>query len=120
MFGLGIYLADQSVKSHRYVSNPQNGFYKMMKCRVALGNSLNIRGHLKKGDALHDLTVPTDDVCDNFDMLDAVNMCKEGYESFSVIGLGGAAQTGLSVINTEYIVFATAQVLPLYEITYKI
>merc|ERR1712048_1137845 len=38
MYGLGIYLGDMSQKSNRYVSQPENGRYKMIICSV-LGRS---------------------------------------------------------------------------------
>merc|ERR1712151_1374820 len=58
MYGLGIYLADLSNKSHRYCSQPKivNGCkrYHMVLCSV-VGRAWKLQGHLTRGDAMHDL-----------------------------------------------------------------
>jgi len=54
MYGLGIYLADMAQKSHRYVSQPKRGTYRMIVCSV-LGKSFQIEGHLKDGQCMHDV-----------------------------------------------------------------
>merc|ERR1712137_622109 len=58
MYGLGIYLADLSQKSNRYVSQPKlvNGKerYRMIVTSV-LGKSFQVEGHLKKDRCMHDV-----------------------------------------------------------------
>jgi len=54
MYGLGIYLADMAQKSHRYVSQPKAGRYRMIVCSV-LGKSYQVEGHLKDGRCMHDV-----------------------------------------------------------------
>merc|ERR1712087_112131 len=58
MYGLGIYLADMSQKSNRYVSQPErvNGKerYRMVVTSV-LGKSFQVEGHLKAARAMHDV-----------------------------------------------------------------
>merc|ERR1719464_2530506 len=60
MFGLGIYLADQAQKSHRYVSQGEPALHgrrrlRMLVCSV-LGQSLELAGHLRSGESMHDVT----------------------------------------------------------------
>merc|ERR1711862_936663 len=59
MFGLGIYLADLSQKSHRYCSQPEQlpsgrRRFRMVVCSV-LGTGLEVAGHLRDKDAMHDV-----------------------------------------------------------------
>merc|ERR1711920_475072 len=59
MYGLGIYLGDQSQKSHRYCSQPavsSNGkqCFRMIVCSV-LGRAYTVDGHLRRADAMHDV-----------------------------------------------------------------
>jgi len=58
MYGLGIYLADMAQKSNRYVSQPErvNGRqrYRMVVTSV-LGKAVQVEGHLKKAQAMHDV-----------------------------------------------------------------
>jgi len=59
MYGLGIYLADMSQKSHRYIPQPsaQRGkrTYRMIICSV-LGKSYEIEGYLTGDRVMHDVT----------------------------------------------------------------
>merc|ERR1711988_660246 len=59
MFGLGIYLADLSQKSHRYCSQPEvtanrKRRYRMVVCSV-LGRAFTVEGHLRHASAMHDV-----------------------------------------------------------------
>merc|ERR1712224_818752 len=57
MYGLGVYLADQAAKSHRYVRQPADDesqgrkVYSLIRCRVVLGNPYLIEGNLLQPDA---------------------------------------------------------------------
>eukprot|EP01006_Ploeotia_vitrea_P008852 TRINITY_DN21043_c0_g1_i1.p1 TRINITY_DN21043_c0_g1~~TRINITY_DN21043_c0_g1_i1.p1 ORF type:complete len:701 (-),score=69.49 TRINITY_DN21043_c0_g1_i1:7-2073(-) len=120
MYGLGIYLADRADKSHRYISCPIKGnTYKMIKCRVTLGNSFLISGHLKDGKGMHDFAM-CEDPSDKLEFIKQVRWAAEDHDSFMVKGLGHKAVRGRSVINSEYIVFTPYQCLPMYEITYTL
>eukprot|EP01006_Ploeotia_vitrea_P022062 TRINITY_DN54471_c0_g1_i1.p1 TRINITY_DN54471_c0_g1~~TRINITY_DN54471_c0_g1_i1.p1 ORF type:complete len:544 (+),score=72.91 TRINITY_DN54471_c0_g1_i1:202-1632(+) len=120
MYGLGIYLADRADKSNRYVSAPESGkIYKMIKCRVSLGNSFLIEGHLKDGKALHDWCV-CEDPSEHINFIRKVEWDVQDHDSFYVKGLGGNAISGSSVVNSEYIVFTPFQCLPVYEISYTL
>eukprot|EP01004_Peranema_trichophorum_P002188 NODE_1312_length_2014_cov_49.300899_g1109_i0.p1 GENE.NODE_1312_length_2014_cov_49.300899_g1109_i0~~NODE_1312_length_2014_cov_49.300899_g1109_i0.p1 ORF type:complete len:601 (+),score=94.32 NODE_1312_length_2014_cov_49.300899_g1109_i0:83-1804(+) len=131
MYGLGIYLADIPEKSHRYVTcpivvdpNPPRGkdgtVYKLIRCRVHLGNPYLIEGHLKSQDAMHDNYVPFSLDEDKFEFLVKPEECPTGSDSYFVRGLGSRCRPGSSVINSEYICFTPWQVLPLYEISYTL
>eukprot|EP01064_Diplonema_japonicum_P038065 TRINITY_DN910_c0_g1_i1.p1 TRINITY_DN910_c0_g1~~TRINITY_DN910_c0_g1_i1.p1 ORF type:complete len:1049 (+),score=377.26 TRINITY_DN910_c0_g1_i1:50-3196(+) len=120
MFGLGIYLADQADKSHRYVA-PAEGIHSLVKCRVNLGNPYLIEGNLKKGDGLHDIVRCVDPSA----FVDPLGDKKKvewdllkSHDSYYVKGLGSRAKMGYGVINSEYIIFQPAQVLPLYVVDY--
>jgi len=59
MYGLGIYLADMSQKSHRYISQPEGASrrkpkYRMIICSV-LGKSYEVDGFLKGDRVMHDV-----------------------------------------------------------------
>eukprot|EP01006_Ploeotia_vitrea_P051788 TRINITY_DN67602_c5_g1_i1.p1 TRINITY_DN67602_c5_g1~~TRINITY_DN67602_c5_g1_i1.p1 ORF type:complete len:381 (-),score=21.92 TRINITY_DN67602_c5_g1_i1:426-1568(-) len=121
MYGLGIYLADMAAKSHRYVSQPLHGrYYKIVKCRAALGNPYLVEGHLKKQDAMHDhiFCAPVENKIAPITKGQA--WAREDNDTYYVKGLGGAARPGASVVNSEYICFVPWQVLPVYEITYEL
>lgn len=130
MFGLGIYLADISQKSHRYCSQPEqlpNGRrrFRMVLCSV-LGRALEVEGHLKHKDAMHD-------VCNvralGDDLKEMIEPCGcsvpskhavEGADILAIKGLGGACRPGFSVVNSEYIAYHPYQCLPKYQITYEV
>jgi hypothetical protein len=59
MYGLGIYLGDQSQKSHRYCSQPTvssdgKQCFRMIVCSV-LGRAYTVDGHLRRAEAMHDV-----------------------------------------------------------------
>lgn len=119
MFGLGVYLADSSRKSHRYVRPDSNNVHSMLFCRTLLGNPYLIEGNLLSPPALHN-----ECWCqDPSDSLDAVaedwNVAK-GHDSYYVKGLAGRQKSGLGVENSEYILFQPFQVLPLYLVEYEL
>lgn len=134
MFGLGIYLGDIAQKSHRYVSCPITNSagrseYKMVVCSVFLGEPLQLEGHLKKGDGMHDVQslrgVYEDEIpsmiCFEGDGAKALKGKKVDQRDILFIkGLGRKAIHGSSVINSEYISFHPYQCLPLYEISYTL
>eukprot|EP01063_Lacrimia_lanifica_P023059 TRINITY_DN3055_c0_g1_i2.p3 TRINITY_DN3055_c0_g1~~TRINITY_DN3055_c0_g1_i2.p3 ORF type:complete len:732 (+),score=360.21 TRINITY_DN3055_c0_g1_i2:52-2247(+) len=116
MFGMGLYMADQPQKSHRYV-RPHNGVHQLVKCRVNLGSPYMIEANLRTPDAMHNLVRCSDPK----DMIEANQHAwdtMKGHESFYVKGLGAKAKHGLGVVNNEYVVFHPAQVLPLYVVDY--
>merc|ERR1719321_738298 len=130
MYGLGIYLADLSQKSHRYCSQPKllpsgRRRFRMVLCSV-LGRALEVAGHLRARDAMHDVPnvralgddldgmiephqgrVPGRDAVERADLL-------------AVKGLGCACRPGFSVMNSEYIAYHPYQCLPRYQITYEV
>merc|ERR1712217_566730 len=73
MYGLGIYLGDISQKSNRYVSQPENGRYKMIVCSV-LGKSYEIDGFLKGDRIMHDV-VDVRNLTDE-DMDEMIEVCQ--------------------------------------------
>jgi len=135
MFGLGIYLGDMAQKSHRYVSQPRmvqgRKQYRMIVCSV-LGRALKIQGHLKCGDAMHD--VPQVRELDADDIKNMIEPCRgptpsgdagieippEKSDMIFVQGLEGSVRPGYSVVNSEYIAYHPHQCLPKYEITYEL
>eukprot|EP00932_Pfiesteria_piscicida_P008607 SRR837773.19091.p1 GENE.SRR837773.19091~~SRR837773.19091.p1 ORF type:complete len:752 (-),score=253.31 SRR837773.19091:48-2186(-) len=126
MFGLGIYLGDLAAKSHRYVSGvAPGGDHKMLVCSVLLGEALQIEGHLKCGDAMHNLQslrgLTDQDVPKMVDSLGTCAPCAQvdTKDILFVKGLGSQCRPGFSVYNSEYIAFHPYQCLPLYEITYR-
>merc|ERR1711920_777848 len=76
MYGLGIYLADLSNKSHRYCSQPKivNGCkrYHMVLCSV-VGRAWKLEGHLTRGDVMHD--VPTNRMLQAEDVQEMIQPC---------------------------------------------
>merc|ERR1712193_513751 len=129
MFGLGIYLADMAQKSHRYSSQPEarpNGrrVYRMVVCSV-LGNALEISGHLREKDAMHDAP-NVRSLCDDLKHMiephgrSVHNAPIEQHDLLFVKGLGSACRPGFSVFNSEYIAFHPHQCLPRYQITYEV
>jgi len=92
MYGLGIYLGDMSQKSNRYVSQPENGRYKMIICSV-LGKSYEIDGFLKADRTMHDVNdvrALTDEDMD--EMIEVCAPCRapERGMGASIVGLDGA------------------------------
>jgi len=139
MYGLGVYLADQAQKSHRYVRplgcddrscahqapTPcrsrcinRGTVYSMLRCRVLLGNPYLIEGNLMQPDAMHNLCWCQDPS----EMLESSGVeewsTATGHDSFFVRGLSGRQKCGLGVHNNEYIVFQPYQILPLYKVDY--
>jgi len=118
MYGLGVYLADIAQKSHQYV-RPSGGTYSMLRCRVCLGNPYLIEGNLLSGSIMHDLCWCKDpsefleSVAEDWSVM-------KGHDSFFVKGQAGNHKNGLGVYNSEYIVFQPYQILPLYQVDYKI
>eukprot|EP01012_Entosiphon_sulcatum_P047379 TRINITY_DN6428_c0_g1_i2.p1 TRINITY_DN6428_c0_g1~~TRINITY_DN6428_c0_g1_i2.p1 ORF type:complete len:1282 (+),score=318.03 TRINITY_DN6428_c0_g1_i2:45-3890(+) len=132
MYGLGIYLADLSGKSHRYVSAPvvadpdpekehTGEIYKMIRCRVHLGNPYLVDGLLATPDAMHDhfLPFPADETKLNRMGRDE-ELSHTGHDSYFVRGHGASFVQNRSVAHSEYICFTPWQVLPLYEVAYTV
>mmetsp|Transcript_50943 Transcript_50943/g.162995 ORF Transcript_50943/g.162995 Transcript_50943/m.162995 type:complete len:1120 (+) Transcript_50943:53-3412(+) len=130
MFGLGIYLADLSQKSHRYCSHPEvlpNGRrrFRMVLCSV-LGRALEVAGHLKSGSAMHDVPNVRALGSDLAEMIEPHRCClpdKEAVEQADILaikGLGCHCRPGFSVVNSEYIAYHPYQCLPKYQITYDV
>lgn len=130
MFGLGIYLADMSQKSHRYSSQPEllpsgHRRFRMVVCSV-LGRALEVAGHLKFPKAMHDVPNVRALGSDLAEMIEPHNCCvpsKEEVERADILavkGLGAACRPGFSVVNSEYIAFHPYQCLPKYQITYVV
>jgi len=126
MFGLGVYLADQAAKSHRYVSRPSGRHHRLVVCSVLTSNALQISGHLRTGSAMHDVdslrSLWDGDLADMVEFvgpappLDKV----EQQDLLFVQGLQGQARPGFSVVNSEYIAFNPYQIMPRYEIVYEV
>ena len=118
MYGHGIYLADLAAKSHRYV-RPHKGQHSLVRCRVNLGNPFMIDSKLKHQDGMHHVTYPEDPtelLVNNTQPWDTL----KGHDSYFVKGMGAAATSGRGVINSEYVLFHSAQVLPLYVVDYHV
>ena len=119
MYGHGIYLTDLAAKSHRYV-RPHKGQHSLVRCRVNLGNPFLIDSNLKQKDGMHHITYPEDPTKfleNNTHTWDTL----KGHDSYFVKGMGAAAAVpGRGVINSEYILFHPAQVLPLYVVDYHV
>eukprot|EP01064_Diplonema_japonicum_P015222 TRINITY_DN2297_c0_g3_i2.p1 TRINITY_DN2297_c0_g3~~TRINITY_DN2297_c0_g3_i2.p1 ORF type:complete len:939 (+),score=239.22 TRINITY_DN2297_c0_g3_i2:37-2853(+) len=118
MFGLGIYLADDPSKSHRYVT-PHKGVHSLVRCRVNLGNPYLIEANLLEGDGLHNIV----NCVDPTNYLSATGEgwdTQKGHDSYFVKGLKHKAKVGFGVINSEYIIFQPYQVLPLYIVNYTV
>jgi len=121
MYGLGVYLADVAMKSHRYVREPENTekgkLYSMLRCRVVLGNPYLIEGDLLTPEGMHDM-------CWCLDPSEALESVAEewdvakGHDCYYVRGRAGKQKAGLGVYNSEYIVFQPYQILPLYRVDY--
>merc|ERR1711879_505581 len=129
MYGLGIYLADLAQKSHRYVSQPKKGTYRMIVCSV-LGKSFQVEGHLKDGRCMHDVVnVRALDEEDFDKMIEpcvaantsrgvASECCADQREGSAeksdllfIKGLGNNCRPGYSVVNSEFIAFHPHQCL---------
>jgi len=136
MYGLGIYLADLSQKSHRYCSQPSlssNGkhCFRMVVCSV-LGRAYTVEGHLRHAQAMHDvvtvralqqdeLVSMIEPFCSPCTVTSSGSMeIAEKSDLMFVQGLGDRCRPGFSVVNSEYIAFHPHQCLPKYEITYEI
>ena len=117
MFGLGIYLADDAAKSHRYV-RPQGRQHSLVRCRVNLGSPYMIEGNLQEQHGLHNV-VRCVDPSAHVDASPHEWDALRGHDSYYVKGLGRKAKHGYGVINNEFVVFHPAQVLPLYVVDYK-
>lgn len=130
MFGLGIYLADISQKSHRYCSQPEllpsgRRRFRMVLCSV-LGRALEVEGHLRQRDAMHDVCNVRALGEDLKEMIEP-HGCSvpskhavEGADILAIKGLGCACRPGFSVVNSEYIAYHPYQCLPKYQITYEV
>lgn len=123
MYGLGVYLADEAAKSHRYVRQPVEDesegrkVYSLIRCRVVLGNPYLIEGNLLQPDAMHDMVW-----CQNpSEALETVAeswSIAKGHDAFYVRGQAGMQKAGLGVHNSEYVVFHPYQMLPLFRVDY--
>merc|ERR1712226_377209 len=115
MYGLGIYLGDIAQKSHRFVSQPDitckgRRRYRMIVCSV-LGRAFKVQGHLRCGDAMHDVpnvrALSEDELCGMIDPCgpaDAItDVPAEKCDMVYVQGLGAQCRPGFSVFNSEYI-----------------
>lgn len=127
MFGLGIYLADLAAKSHRYVSMPTAGVHRMLVCSVLTGSTLQISGHLRRQDAMHDIDSVRSlwdgdlDGMVEFEKSEGLNLSTyEKQDLLFVPGLKDKCRPGFSVYNSEYIAYHAYQVMPRYEISYKL
>jgi len=129
MYGLGIYMADVAAKSHRYVSMPEwvsgRRQYHMIVCEVVASKTLHLKGHLRCGDAMHDVptlrTIWGDDLSRMVDFVGrSPSESVEQMELLYVEGLQWSSRPGFSVYNSEYISFHPYQCLPRYQITYEI
>jgi len=131
MYGLGVYLGDLAQKSHRYVSAAADACAgrrecKMVVCSVLLGDALQLEGHLRCCDALHDMQslrqLGAGALQGKVDLVSAFSGRKpvDQRDILFVKGLGAASRPGSSVFNSEYISFHPYQCLPRYEITYTV
>lgn len=129
MYGLGVYLGDIAQKSHRYVSEAADvgtgrRECKMVVCSVLLGDALQLEGHLRCCDAMHDMQslrqLGAGALQKKVDLVSAFSGRKpvDQRDILFVKGLGAASRPGSSVFNSEYISFHPYQCLPRYEITY--
>jgi len=130
MFGLGIYLADLAKKSHRYCSQPVelpdgSRRFRMVLCSV-LGRALELSGHLRDREAMHDVSHVRALIHNLEEMIEPCEGSVpskhdvEGADLLAVKGLGRACKPGFSVMNTEYIAYHPYQCLPKYVITYEV
>mmetsp|Transcript_63263 Transcript_63263/g.193537 ORF Transcript_63263/g.193537 Transcript_63263/m.193537 type:complete len:172 (-) Transcript_63263:126-641(-) len=128
MYGLGIYLADMSAKSHRYITTPECGDRKrrctMLLCEVLASKTLHLKGHLRSGSSMHDVpSLRTIWGRDLQQMVEFVGRPPKGsveqMELLYVEGLTGVHRPGLSVFNSEYVSFHPYQCLPKYQIIYE-
>jgi hypothetical protein len=129
MYGLGIYLGDIAQKSHRYVSaaefSENRRRCKIVVCSVLLGDSLEVAGHLKCGDAMHQLQslrgLKQGDLPNMVDLLPGHYSDRRPVDQKDILfvkGLGNSSRPGFSVYNSEFISFHPYQCVPRYEITY--
>merc|ERR1711988_476646 len=115
-------------KSHRYVRGESVGgrqLCHMILCEVAVTKQFYLKGHLRKGDAMHDVSSLRIIWGDDFTkMVDFVSCPPaENIEAYDILfaeGLGGKARSGASVVNSEYISYHPYQCLPRYLIEYEI
>lgn len=130
MFGLGIYLADISQKSHRYCSQPEvlpNGRwrYRMVLCSV-LGRPLEVAGYLRVKDVMHDVPNVRALGSELVEMIEPHGCSVPGKQDveqadiLAIKGLGCDCRPGYSVVNSEYIAYHPYQCLPKYQITYEV
>ena len=117
MYGMGLYFAGDTAKSHRHV-RPAGNVCSLVRCRVNLGSPYLVEGNLLERDAFHNVVRCTNvsgkvdgDTPHKWDEL-------RGHDSFYVKGLAGRARRGYGVYNDEYVIFHPAQVLPLYVVDY--
>jgi len=129
MFGLGVYLADISSKSHRYISGAKDLYNggrecKMIICSVLLGDALQVDGHLREPDSMHNVfstrSLTSSGVNRMMDLVKPIsgNSSLDQRDILFVKGLGEHCHGGSSVMNNEFISFHRYQSLPRYEITY--
>eukprot|EP01060_Flectonema_neradi_P023621 TRINITY_DN3189_c0_g1_i4.p1 TRINITY_DN3189_c0_g1~~TRINITY_DN3189_c0_g1_i4.p1 ORF type:complete len:649 (+),score=102.69 TRINITY_DN3189_c0_g1_i4:39-1985(+) len=117
MYGLGVYFADSAKKSQRYCKS--EGRYSQLLCTVNLGSPCLIRGNLIKQDAMHHLSscVCPEDYLDR--VVQPYNQTTR-HETYHVDGLGMKGhRAGLSVINSEYVIFAPSHAVAKYVVTYS-
>lgn len=131
MFGLGIYLADISQKSHRYVSGEGRSAdgrreCKIVVCSVLLGDTLQVEGHLRQGDCMHCVHslrgLDAGDLPEKIDLVQAPagKRPEDQRDILFIKGLKERSRPGFSVFNSEYISFHPYQCLPRYEVTYTV
>lgn len=104
----------------------------MIVCSV-LGRAFKVEGHLKCGNAMHDVPTVRSLTADEVDAM--IEPCKqsrapddcmtiaapaEKCDMMFVQGLGNRVRPGFSVVNSEYIAYHPHQCLPKYEITYEV
>jgi len=121
MYGLGVYMADVAMKSHRYVRasriTPQGKIHSMLRCRVALGSPYLIEGDLLTPDGMHDMCWCQDPGEALESMAEEWDIAK-GHDCYYVRGRAGREKAGRGVYNSEYIIFQPYQILPLYRVDY--
>lgn len=95
----------------------------MVLCTV-YGRALEVAGHLKCKDAMHDVCNVRAIGDELGDMVEP-HKCSlpgrhevESADILMVKGLGSEVRQGFSVVNSEYIAFHPFQCMPKYQITY--
>merc|ERR1712156_1214256 len=99
--------------------------FRMVLCSV-LGRALELAGHLREKDAMHDVCNVR--ACgDELREMIEPHRCAvpskqdvEGADMLMIKGLGCECRPGFSVVNSEYIAYHPYQCLPKYEITYEV